>query len=67
MYNRLYEFLESRNVICDLQCWFKHSTYHALIRLTDQRRDQLDKENFDCGRFADFQKSFDAVDRDILI
>ena len=69
MYNRLYEFLESKNLIYDLQFGFrqKHSTSHALIHLTDKIREQLDKGNFGCGIFVDFQKAFDTVDHNILI
>ena len=64
MYNRLYEFLESKYLICDLQFGFrqKHSTSHALIHLTDKIREQLGKGNFDCGISVDFQKAFDTVD-----
>ena len=69
MYNHLYEFLESKNLIYDLQFGFqqKHLTSHALIHLTDKIREQLDKGNFGCGIFVDFQKAFDTVDHNILI
>ena len=45
MYNRLYKFLETNNLIYSLQFGFrqKHSTSHALIHLTDKIREQLDK------------------------
>ena len=60
MYNR---------VIYDLQFGFrqKYSTFHALIRLTDKTREQLDSGNFTCGIFVDLKKEFDTVDHDILI
>ena len=69
MYNRLYKFLETNNLIYSLQFGFrqKHSTSHALIHLTDKIREQLDKENFACGIFLDFQKAFDTVDHQTLI
>ena len=69
MYHRLCKFLGSKNLICDLQFSFrqKHSTSHALIHLTDKTREQLDKGNFGCERFVDFQKAFDTVDYNILI
>ena len=48
MYNRLYKFLETNNLIYSLEVGFrqKHSTSHALIHLTDKIRGQLDKGNF---------------------
>ena len=38
-----------------------------MIHLTDKIREQLDKGNFGCGIFVDFQKAFDTVDHNILI
>ena len=45
----------------------KHSTSRALIHLTDKITEQIDKVNFACGIFIDFQKAFDTVDHQILI
>ena len=69
MYNRLYKFLETNNLICSLQFGFrqKHSISHALIHLADKIREQLGKANFACGIFVDFQKAFETVDHKILI
>ena len=69
MYNRLYELLESKYLIYDLQFAFrqKHSTSHALIHLTDKIQEQLNKGNLGCGIFADFLKAFDTVHHNILI
>ena len=62
MYNHLYKFLET-NLIYSLQFGFrqKHSTSHARIYLADKIREQLDKGNFACGIFVDFQKAFYTV------
>ena len=58
MYNRLYKFLETNNLIYSLQFGFrqKHSTSHVLIHLTDKIREQLDKGNFACGILLIFKK-----------
>ena len=47
MYSRLYNFLESNELIYSLQFGFrqKHSTSHALIHLTDEIKTKLDKLN----------------------
>ena len=48
MYNRLYKFLETNNLIYSLHFEFrqKHSKSHAFIHLTYKIREQLDKRNF---------------------
>ena len=68
-YNRLYNFLEKKELIFSLQFGFrrKYSTTHALIHLTDKIRHEIDKSNYACGIFVDFQKAFDAVDHHILL
>ena len=69
MYNCLYKFQETNNLIYSLQFGFrqKHSTSRALIHLTDKITEQIDKVNFACGIVIDFQKAFDTVDHQILI
>ena len=69
MYNRLYNVLEKKENIFSLQFGFrqKSTTIHALIHLTDKIRHEIDKGNYACGIFADFQKAFDTVDHHILL
>ena len=69
MYNRLYNFLEKKEIIFSPQFGFrqKYSTTHALIHLTDNTRHEIDKGNYTCEIFVDFQKAFDTVDYHILL
>ena len=69
MHQRLYDFLEKQGSIYDYQFGFRksHSTDHALLDLTEDIRQAIDKNNFACGIFIDLQKAFDTVDHDILL
>ena len=68
MFNRVYDFLEKKKCIYDLQFGFrqKHSTTHALIEITENIRKALDNKKFACGIFIDLQKAFDTVNHKIL-
>ena len=69
MYDRLYSYLESRQLINPLQFGFRkmHSTNHALVSITEHVKKIVDNGNFACGLFLDFQKAFDTVNINILI
>ena len=43
----------------------KSSTSHALINLTENKRQALDEEYVRCSIFVDLQKAFDTVDHEI--
>ena len=62
-------FLESTNCTYDLQFGFrqKHSTNHALLSMTQQIKDIIDKGNLAIGVFIDFQKAFGTVSHKILL
>ena len=64
MYNHLYKFLETNNLIYGLQFRFrqKYSTSSALIHLTDKIREEVDKGNCACGISVDFPKKIDTVE-----
>ena len=68
MYKQVYNFLTENNIIYDLQFGFrqKFSASHALINLTENIRQALDKGYIGCGIFVDLQKAFDTVDHEIL-
>ena len=69
MYKRLYTFLNSNNIIYNLQFGFRqqYSTSHALVNITENIRKALDGGNIGCGIFVDLQKAFDTVDHQILL
>ena len=54
MYKRLYSFLNSNNIIYNLQFGFRqqHSTSHALVNITENIRKALDDGNIGCGVFV---------------
>ena len=55
MYKRLYTFLNSNNIMYDLQFGFRqqYSTSHALVNITENIRKALDGGNISCGIFVD--------------
>ena len=72
VYKRLYTFLNSNNIIYNLQFGFRqqYSTSHALVNITENIRKALDGNiggNIGCGIFVDLQKAFDTVDHQILL
>ena len=54
-------------IIIKLQYGFqqKYLITHALIHWTNKIRHEIDKGNYACGIFADFQKDFDTIDHHI--
>ena len=69
MYNRLIRFLEDFNILFENQFGFRklHSSYMALMVLTDKLIKSLEKGEFVIGVYLDFSKAFDTVDHAILL
>ena len=69
MYIRLYKFLDEFKCLYKKQFGFRnfHSTNHALLSITEETRQALDKDEFACCVFLDFQNAFDTVNHNILI
>ena len=69
LYKRLYSFLDQSKCLFGSQFGFRphHSTNHALISITEHIRSALDKNNFTCGVFLDFQRCPDTVNHGILL
>ena len=69
MYKRLYNFLQSNNVLFKNQFGFRKnfSTTHALLDITEKIKDSIDNKKFACGVFVDIRKAFDTVNHKILL
>ena len=63
VYSRLYDFLNKYKKQFGFQN--SHSANHALITITETIREALDRDEYSCEVFLDFQKAFDAVNREI--
>ena len=62
MHKRLYTFLNSNNILYNLQFGFRqqYSTSHALVNITEIIRKALDGGNIGCQIFVYLQKAFDT-------
>ena len=69
MYNRILDFLNKHKILNKYQFGFKtkHSTYMALIILSENIMKALENGESAIGIFLDFQKAFDTVNHSILL
>ena len=69
MYEKVYRFLETYNILYPFQFGFreKHSTLHAIIGMTETIKEAIDNSMFGCGVFIDLQKAFDTVNHSIFL
>ena len=69
MYNRLYSFLSSKNIIFRNQFGFrkKHLTSHAVNYSVDKVITEIEKKKHVIGIFIDLSKAFDTIEHGILL
>ena len=69
LFNRLYSFLDSHNILSDNQYGFRKglSTEMALLTALEYITDSLDNRSHAIGVFLDLSKAFDTVNKTILL
>ena len=69
IYNQLYLFLETNDIIYKHQFGFRkrYSTEQAILEIIDHLNLAIDNKQITCGLFLDFSKAFDTVNHDILL
>ena len=69
MYRHLMDFLTKHSIINNHQYGFrkKHSTFMAILELTNKILDSFEKNEFTIGTFIDLKKAFDTVNHCILL
>ena len=67
IYSRIYSYLVKQNFIFNKQFGF-HNNYstHALISITERKKDIVDSGNFVCGVFVDLENAFNTVNHKLL-
>ena len=69
MYDRIYNHLDSKDLLYEEQFGFQrnNSSEHAILQLTRDITDTFEKGEYTLGVFIDLSKAFGTVDYQILI
>ena len=68
MYNRVYNYLDTKGLLYKKQFGFQrnNSTKHAILQLTRDTTSSFEKWEYTLGIFIDLPKAFNTVDDQIL-
>ena len=68
IYAQTYEYLESNEIMCHNQYGFRknHSCQHAILKLTHDILDSLNKKNYTIATLIDLSKAFDTISHSTL-
>ena len=69
MHRRLMDYLTKHSILNNHQYGFrkKHSTFMAILELTNKIFDSFEKNEFTIGIFIDLKKAFDTFNHSILL
>ena len=69
IYNQLYSYISSNNILSDRQFGFRsgHSTYMPIMLIQDLITKAFESNEYVIGIYLDLCKAFDTVDQDILL
>ena len=69
VYDQLYAYLTEHNIVCKHESGFRtlHSTVTALLEAADTWAYNIDKGKINAVVFLDLKKTFDTVNRDVLL
>ena len=69
MYRRLMDYLTKHSILNNHQYGLrkKHSTFMAILELSNKILDSFEKNEFTIGIFIDLTKAFDTVNHSILL
>ena len=69
MYNKLHDYLNKYDILCHNKYGYRenHSTYMALLNMSDDISNELNNNNHSIGVFIDISIAFDTIDQSLVL